>query len=157
MTDLCFQMKADIPNVNELMDMIRNTSLTDQIHLDGQTQDLHLINPAGFIMEYLMPTDLPATVSWSNATALEKGYYHGIVFDIPGAEVNINGEWMAYEAKNKEAILAQNPLTLQWRLNGSLLRKYGYKQGDTVTGKLIVVDDQWNGLNITKDISVMIE
>ena len=149
-------MKADVADVDELLEMIRSTALTDYIRLDGQTQELQLINPAGLFLKYLMPT-IPATVSWSNATALEKGYYHGIVFDIPGAEVNINGEWMAYEAKNKEAILAQNPLTLQWRLNGSLLRKYGYKQGDTVSGRLIVVDDQWNGLNITKDITVKVE
>ena len=104
-----------------------------------------------------MPIDLPAIVSMSNAAALEKGFYHGVVFDIPGAEVKVNGEWMTYEAKNKEAILAQNPMTLEWRLNGDLLRKYGYKQGDTVKGQLLVVDDQWNGLNITKDISIMIE
>ena len=164
-------MKADVSDVDELLEMIRSTALTDYIRFDlngdGDTNDdvngqpesqpLILMNPAGFFKKYLMPTDLPATVSRSNTVALNNGYYHGIVFDIPGAEVNINGEWTAYEAKNKEAILAQNPLTLQWRLNGSLLRKYGYKQGDTVSGRLIVVDDQWNGLNITKDITVKVE
>lgn len=155
MTDLCFQMKADLPNVNELMDMIRKTSLTDQIHLDGQTQDLHLINPAGFIMEYLMPT-VPSSVSWSKTATLDKGFYHGMVFNIPGVEVKINGEWIALDGKNQTAIMAQNPLTLEWRLNGSLLRKLGYKQGDTITGQLIVTDDKWNGLNITKDISIQL-
>ena len=104
-----------------------------------------------------MPTSLPATIGLGKTAALNKGYYHGIVFDIPGAEVKVNGEWTAYEAKNKEAILAQNPMTLEWRLNSSLLRKLGYKQGDTIKGQLIVVDDQWNGLNITKDISIIVE
>lgn len=155
MTDLCFQMKADIKNVDELMTMIRATSLTDQIHLDGQTQDLHLINPDGYIKKYLMPT-VPATISWSKTAALEKGYYHGVIFNIPGAEVSINGEWIPFNAKNKDAILAQNPMTLEWRINGTLLRKLGYKQGDTVTGQLIVTDDQWHGLNITQDISIQL-
>ena len=45
-------------------------------------------------------------------------------------------------------------MNLEWRLNGSLLRKLGSKQGDTVKGQLIVVDDEWNGLNITKDVSI---
>ena len=155
MTDLCFQMKADIKNVNELMTMIRATSLTDQIHLDGQTQNLHLINPAGFIMEYLMPT-IPSSISWSKTATLDKGFYHGVVFNIPGIEVNIDGEWIALDGKNQTAIMAQNPLTLEWRLNGSLLRKLGYRQGDTITGQLIVADDKWNGLNITKDISIQL-
>lgn len=155
MTDLCFQMKADIKDVNELMTMIRATSLTNQIHLDGQTQNLHLINPAGFITEYLMPT-VPSSISWSKTATLDKGFYHGVVFNIPGIEVNINGEWIALDGKNQTAIMAQNPLTLEWRLNGDLLRKLGYKQGDTITGQLIVTDDKWNGLNITKDISIQL-
>lgn len=46
MTDLCFQMFAEVKDVDELLNMIRATSLTDHISLDGQTQALHLINPA---------------------------------------------------------------------------------------------------------------
>ena len=103
-----------------------------------------------------MPTDLPTTVSWSNAVVLNKGYYHGIVFDIPGAEVLIDGQWIAFSDKNASLIKAQNPMNLQWRINGDLLRKLGYKKGDTVTGHMLVVDDQWNGLTITKDISVKV-
>lgn len=132
--------------------MIRKTSLTDYIHLNGQTQNLYLINPAGFVTEYLMPS-IPATISKGKTEALNRGYYHGVAFNMPGAEVYIGGEWIAYDNKNKEIIQAQNPFNLQWRLNGSILRKYGYKPGDTVKGTLIVVDDQWNGLNITKEVS----
>ena len=155
MTDLCFQMKADIKDVNELMDMIRKTSLKDQIHLDGQTQDLHLINPAGFIKEYLMPI-VPATISWNETATLDKGFYHGIIINVPGIEVNIKDEWIRFNDENKDVILAQNPMTLEWRLNGSLLRKLGYKQGDTVKGQMIVVDDKWNGLNLSTEVNIKV-
>ena len=150
--------------------MIRSTSLTDYIRfdlngdgdtddIDGQpeSQPLILMNPAGFFLKYLMPTVLPASIKTDETIALEKGYYHGIIFNIPGAEVNINGEWIAFTENNKDLILAQNPMTLEWRLNGELLNKYGYKAGDTVKGQIIVVDDMWNGLNITKDFSVTLE
>ena len=33
----------------------------------------------------------------------------------------------------------------------------GYKQGNTVAGGIFVVDDQWNGLNITKEFAVTVE
>ena len=155
MTDLCFQMKADVANVDVLMSMIRSTALTNYIHLDGQTQALHLINPAGFITEYLMPS-IPTTISWGKTDALNRGFYHGVAFNIPGAEVYIDGEWIAYDEQHKEQIKAQNPFNLQWRLNGNLIRKYGYKPGDTLTGTLVVVDDEWNGLNITKEVSIQV-
>ena len=73
---------------------------------------------------------------------------------IPGAEVNINGEWIPFTNNNKDIILAQNPMNLEWRINGELLNSYGYKPGDTVNGHIIVVDDMWNGLNMTKDFSI---
>ena len=104
-----------------------------------------------------MPLNLPANIKTDETVALEKGYYHGVVFDIPGAEVNINGGWTAFSDNNKDLILAQNPMTIEWRLNGDLLSRYGYKQGDTLTGQILVVDDEWNGLSITKDFSVSIE
>jgi hypothetical protein len=163
-------MKADVADVDELLEMIRSTALTDYIRFDlngdgdtndtyeGQpeTQPLQLMNPAGFFKKYLMPLSMPASISWSKTATLDKGFYHGVVFNIPGIEVNINGEWIALDGKNQTAIMAQNPMTLEWRLNGSLLRKLGYKQGDTITGQLIVADDKWNGLNITKDISIQL-
>ena len=170
MTDLCFQMFAEVKDVDELLEMIRATALTDYIRFDlngdGDTNDninnqpesqpLQLINPAGFFLKYLMPTEVPASISWSQTVALDKGYYHGLVFDIPGAEVKVNGEWIRYNDDNKDLILAQNPFTLEWRLNGDLLRKLGYKQGDTVKGKVIAVDDQWNGLSLSQDFSIMV-
>lgn len=169
--DLCFQMFAEVKDVDKLLEMIRSTALTDYIRfdlnwdgdtdddIDGQpeSQPLILMNPAGFFLKYLMPVTLPASIKTDETIALEKGYYHGIIFDIPGTEVLIDGEWTAFSDNNKDLILAQNPMNLEWRLNGELLSRYGYKQGDTLTGQVLVVDDQWNGLNITKDFSVSIE
>ena len=48
-------------------------------------------------------------------------------------------------------------MTLEWRINADLLRKYGYNPGDTITGRILVVDDQWHGLNITKEFTVKVE
>ena len=115
------------------------------------------MNPAGFFQKYLMPTNLPVSLKDDNIVPLEKGYYHGVVYQIPGAEVNINGEWIPFTDNNKELITAQNPMNLEWRLNGESLDSYGYKPGDTITGQILVVDDQWNGLNMTKDFSVGLE
>lgn len=104
-----------------------------------------------------MPQDLPTSVSMSDNTALDKGFYIGLAFDIPGAEVNINGEWMAFSNANQALIKAQNPFTLEWRLNGDLLRKMGYKQGDTVSGTVIAVDDQWNGLSLSTEFTISVK
>jgi len=167
---LCFQMKADVADVDELLEMIRSTALTDYIRfdlngdgdtndiIDGQpeTQPLQLMNPAGFFQKYLMPTSLPTDLKANETTPLEKGYYHGVVYQIPGAEVNINGQWIPFTNDNKGLIFSQNPMNLEWRLNGTVLNSYGYKPGDTINGQMIAVDDQWNGLSITKDFSVNI-
>lgn len=162
-------MKADVPDIDEFLTMVRATSLTtDYIRFDlngdGDTNDtyegqpesqpLQLMNPAGFFQKYLMPLSLPTSINTTKTVALDKGYYKGVIFSIPGAEVSINGEWLRFNDENKDLILAQNPMTLEWRLNGTLLRKLGYKQGDTVKGQMIAVDDVWHGLNITKDINV---
>ena len=48
-------------------------------------------------------------------------------------------------------------MNLEWRLNGESLNNYNYKPGDTINGQIIAVDDQWNGLNITKDFSFRID
>lgn len=68
--------------------------------------------------------------------------------------MKIGGIWTEVTADNKAAILAQNPFTLEWRLNGSALRKYGYKAGDTLSGQVIAVDDTFHGLNLTQDFTV---
>ena len=104
-----------------------------------------------------MPTALPASIKPNEIVDLEKGYYHGVIYQIPGAEANINGQWIAFSDENKDLILAQNPMTLKWRLNGELLNNYNCKPGDIISGQIIVVDDKWNGLNITKDFSVIID
>ena len=157
--------------MDQLLEMIRSTALTDYIHLDlnedGDTNDIYdghpetvplqLINPAGFYKKYLTPTSIPSSVSLSETVELLKGYYKGIIFDIPGAEVLVNGEWMSFDAKNKDLILSQNPMNLEWRLNGSLLRKYGYTPGQTIQGQIITVDDQWNGLRLENDFTIQVK
>jgi len=171
MSDLIFQMKADVKDVDELLDMIRSTALTDYIRfdlngdwdtedeIDGQpeSQPLQLINPAGVFKEYCMVTNLPTSLKTSETVGLEKGYYKGIIFNIPGAEVLIDGEWIACTQDNADKIKAQNPMNLEWRLNGGLLNEYGYKAGDTVTGQMVAVDDEWNGLSLVKDITFTID
>lgn len=168
MTDLCFQMFAEAKDIDQLLEMIRSTCLTDYIRFDlngdgdtndkdpntGQpeTQPLQLINPAGFFQKYLMPTKLPASVKAAGTALLSKGYYKGVIFDIPCAEVKIDGKWIAYSDANTKLIKAQNPFKLEWRINGELAKKYGLSK--TLKGKIIVVDDKWNGLNMTKEFSV---
>ena len=172
MMDICFQLFAEVKDVDELLEMVRSTALTDYIRfdlngdgdtddeIDGQpeTQPLQLMNPVGFILKYLMPTNLPSSIKLGETINLGKGYYHGIIFDIPGAEVKINGEWIAFTENNKATILAQNPFALEWRLNAdaTYLRKLGYKSGDTLQGQIIVIDDQYNALNITQDIAIKV-
>ena len=170
--DLCFQMFAEVKDIDDLLEMIRNSSnLRDYIRFDlngdGDTDDIYngqqetqpliLMNPAGFFQKYLMPRVLPTSLKTDETINLQKGYYHGTIYQIPGAEVNIDNQRIEFSDDNKEVILAQNPMTLKWRLNGRLLNKYNYKPGDTINGQILVVDDIWNGLNITKDFSVNIE
>jgi hypothetical protein len=47
-------------------------------------------------------------------------------------------------------------MNLEWRLDGALLRKYGYSPGQTIQGQIVTVDDQWNGLRLEKDITIQI-
>ena len=156
MMSICFQMYAEVKDVFELLEMVRSTALTDYVRLNGQTQPLQLINPAGLYKKYLTPQSLPASISADEFLPLYKGYYKGIVFDIPGAEVKIGDEWIAYDAKNIDLIFTQNPMNLEWRLNGALLRKYGYTPGQTLQGQIITVDDHWNGLRLEVPMSITI-
>ena len=157
MAGICFQLKADTKNVDELLDMLRSTSLTDYAHKDGITQPLHLINLAGVYKKYLTPQDLPTIISAEETVTLDKGYYKGVLFSIPGAQVKINGEWVAFDNKNKDLILSQNPMTMEWRLNGELLKRYGYSSGQTVEGKIITVDDKWGGLRLEVPMTIRIQ
>ena len=163
-------MFAEVVDVNQLLEMIRSTALTDYIRFDlngdGDTNDIHdghpetvplqLINPAGFIKKYLMPADLPKSISAGEVISLNKGYYKGVVFDIPGAEVKIGDEWIPVTADNSSRIKAANPMDLEWRLSGNLLKKYGYTSGQTIEGQMLLVDDQWNGLRLEVPVSIQI-
>lgn len=154
---LCFQMYAEVEDVDQLLDMIRSsTDLRDHIIFEGEDQPLILMNPAGFFKKYLMPADSTISIQTEEIIELNKGYYKWVVFDIPGAEVLIEGEWIAYSKDNESEIKSQSPMTLQWRINWDLCKKMGYKS-DTINWKIVVVDDQWNGLNIEKAISVVNE
>ena len=153
---LCFQMYAEAKDVFELLDMVRSTCLTDYIRLDGQSQPLQLINPAGLYKKYLTPQSLPSSISSHETISLDKGYYKGVLFCIPGAEVKINGEWIAFDNKNKDTILFQNPMNLEWRLSGELIKKYGYTSGQTIEGQIITVDDQWGGLRLEVPMTVQV-
>jgi len=171
LTDLCFQMKADVEDADEVLDIIRSTALTDYIRfdlngdwdtkdeIDGQpeSQPLQLINPAGVFKKYCVTADIPSSIGAEETINLTKEWYKGLIFAIPGAEVKIDGQWIAYDAKNKDLILAQNPMDLEWRLNGALLRKYGYTSGQTLQGQILTVDDQWNGLRLEKDFAVQVK
>jgi hypothetical protein len=154
MASLCFQMFAEVEDTGQLLDMIRSTSLTDHIRFEGKDQPLQLINPAGLYKKYLIPQNLPASIPGGETVNLDKGYYKGVLFSIPGAEVKINGEWIAFDNKNKEVILSQNPMNLEWRLNGDLLKKYGYTSGQTVEGQIITVDDKWGGLRLEVPMTI---
>ena len=82
-----------------------------------------------------------ATYAWFNASS----------------EVKVNDEWVAFDNKNKDKILAQNPMNLEWRLNGDLLRKMGYTSGQTVEGQVITVDDKWGGLRLEIPMTIKIQ
>lgn len=70
----------------------------------------------------------------------------------------INGQWIAFSNENSTLVMAENPMTLQWRLNGELMQQYGYNDGDTIEGTIVAVDDEWNGLNhLSKTFSVMLK
>lgn len=152
--DLCFQMFADVKDVDELLDMIRSSSgLKDHIRFNGKDQPLILMNPAWFFQKYLMPTNLPNQIKPWEIINLDKWYYKWIAFDIPWAEVKINWEWITYNNANKSKIKSQNPMTLEWRLNWDLCKKilWNWK---ILEWNIIAVDDNRNGLNINKEIFI---
>ena len=151
-----FQLHADLESVDPLLEMARTTSLENSISLDGKTQKLQRLNPAGYFMKYCMTTSIPSSIALDETVSLNKEWYKGLIFNIPGAEVQVNGEWIPFTAENASRIKAANPMNLEWRINGALLRKYGYTSGQTLQGQIITVDDQWNGLRLEKDITIQI-
>ena len=151
---LCFQMKADIKSVDELLAMLRSTALTDTLRYNDEIQTQQRISPGAYFKKYLMPLSLPVTVGNCPYVPLEKGFYKGVIFNIPGAEVKIDGSWITADASSANAIKSQDPFPLEWRLNVPKLIAMGYGNGATVTGRVIAVDDQCRGLDIEKDFSV---
>ncbi len=151
-----FQLHADLESVDPLLEMARTTSLENSISLNGQTQKLQRLNPAGYFKKYCMTVDIPSSISLGEKVPLNKEWYKGLIFNIPGTEVNVNGEWIPFTSENASRIKAANPMNLEWRLNGALLRKYGYTPGQTIQGQIITVDDQWNGLRLEKNTTIQI-
>ena len=154
---LLFQLHADLDNVDQLLQMARSTCIENSISLEGKTQKLQRLNPAGYFKEYCMTVSLPSSIALDETIDLTKEWYKGLIFDIPGAEVKVNGEWIAYDARNSGRIKTANPMDLEWRINGDLLRKYGYISGQTVQGQILTVDDQWNGLRLEVPISIILK
>lgn len=154
---LCFQMFAEVEDVNQLLNMIRSSSdLRDHIKFNWEDQPLILIDPSWFFKKYCMPTDLPTQINSWETVSLNKWYYKWVIFDIPWAEVQINWQWIAYNDANKSVIKSQNPMNLKWRINWELCRKMWYKW-KTINWKIIAVDDNWNGLNIHNSLSINIQ
>ena len=104
-----------------------------------------------------MAVSIPSSIALDETIELTKEWYKGLIFDIPGAEVKVNGEWIAYDAKFSGRIKAANPMNLEWRINGDLLRKYGYTSGQTVQGQILTVDDQWNGLRLEVPMTIILK
>lgn len=153
-----FGLHADVKDADELLQMIESaTAAPDYISLNGQRQALQKYSPASFVKKYCMTTTIPSSISLGKTATLTKEWYKGLAFDIPGAEVLIDGQWIAYDAKNKDIILSQNPMNLKWRLNGDLLRKMGYTSGQAIQGQVVTVDDQWNGLRLELPFSVQVQ
>jgi hypothetical protein len=47
-----------------------------------------------------MVADVPSTISKGDISDLNLGWYKGLVFDIPGAEVLVDGQWVVYDAND---------------------------------------------------------
>ncbi len=143
-------------DADTLLEMIESETETDYISLNGITQAQQKYSPANFVKKYCMTTDFSSGISLNETVSLNKEWYKGLIFNIPGAEVNIGDEWIPFTAENASRIRAANPMNLEWRLNGGLLRKYGYAPGQTLQGQIITVDDQWNGLRLEVPMSITI-
>ena len=153
---LLFGLHADVKDANDLLEMMESATETDYISLNGMRQPLQNYSPAQFYKKYCISVDIPSSIQEGEFIRLTKEWYKGLLFAIPGAEVLINGEWISFTADNSSRIKSANPMNLEWRLNGNLLRKYGYSPGQTIQGQIITVDDQWNGLRLEVPMSITI-
>ena len=90
-----------------------------------------------------------------NKLDLNKGYYKWIIFNIPWSEVNINWKRIPYSEENKSLIKQQNPFNLKWRLNWDLCKKLWYnKNNNNIKWNVIIIDEKYNGLNISNNINI---
>ena len=153
---MIFGLHADVKDADTLLEMIESETETDYISLNGITQAQQKYSPANFVKKYCMTADIPSSIQEGEIIPLAKEWYKGLLFAIPGAEVLINGEWIPFTAENSSRIKAANPVTLEWRINGALLRKYGYTPGQMIQGQIITVDDQWNGLRLEVPMPITI-
>ncbi len=152
-----FGLHADVSDADELLQMIESaTAEPDYTSWNGRKQALQKYCPANFVKKYCITADIPSSIQEGEIIPLAKGWYKGLIFAIPGAEVLVNGEWIPFTADNSSRIKSANPMDLEWRLNGTLLRKYGYTPGQTIQGQIITVDDQWNGLRLEKDFTIQV-
>ena len=76
-------------DMDQLLSMARFSSIENSISLDGKTQKLQRLNPAGYFMKYCMTTDIPSSIALDETVSLNKEWYKGLIFNIPGAEVLI--------------------------------------------------------------------
>ena len=158
---LCFQLFAEINDADQLIEMMRSTSLTDYIRFDlnwdGDTNDnyegqpesqpLQLINPAWYIEKYLMPNNLPWDINPWEIKPLNKWYYKWLIYNWPWVEVKIDWQWIASNEANESLIKSQNPMTLEWRHN-EILRRKQWHWWENININIIPVDDKRNGLNM---------
>ena len=93
---------------------------------------------------------LPTTIAPWQIVYISKWWYELPIFQAPGVEVNIDGEWIPFSNQYTDLIKTKNPAYLERRLNGDLLSQMWYKPWDTIQWTVQAVDDTWWWL---KDIS----
>ena len=142
--------------VKEKTGPVRKSSDWDGLHeyVWKNPNNIDIIQQEEFFMEHFMPKSIPSSIKSWDVCLLEKWDYKWIIFDMPGAEVKVNWHWIAYNKSNELLIKSQNPMTLEWRINAAEAAKFWDKN---LKLKVIPVDDQWNGLNIEKEVNIKIE
>ena len=125
-----------------------------------ETVPLQLISPGEVFRTYGMAINetgwkrpsiqLPTSIAPWETLPISKWWYELPIFQIPGAEVNIDGEWIPFSNQYTDLIKTKNPAHLERRINGDLLSQMWYKPWDIIQWSVQAVDDTWWWL---KDIS----
>lgn len=151
-----FGLHADVNNADELLEMMEScTANPDYISLNWKKQALQKYSPANFAEKYCMIMDIPSSIKPWEIITLNKWRYKWLVLNIAWTEVKINWQLVEYNKANESLIKSQNPMNLEQRINWDLVAKYS--KNWSVKWKLIAVDDQWNGLNMEKDITINVK